>query len=358
MRLSQVALLIIVIALIAILIFPGRQILGFRIPTLGAILRQVAPGEEEAPPTCKDFDFTQLMPTSWDFLRVDPLNIDGDDETECLVIFRYDKTPHGFGGPLGGAIYDPQPNRDPRNLATEFPFRPSAYIAYQLLPRHGGMGFLGEEFRGQERPRVDVYDVDGDGVNELVIRGYSGYDRPTSLAIFEWVTREKGYRVMTSYMDAPLWGDAGIVVQPEPPNGPIAQVIVRQRLYDPPYYARSQLASRMVYSWDATTNLLYQTDSSLDFAFGRPQGAETSGQQSYPVMYPEEALLAYYDEGEVEIISLLGGKEAEGVGIVDAEVIVKVEEGGTRTDKWTLVKLPISQVGEMTRWELHLRQEG
>ena len=182
--------------------------------------------------------FRQLVPDAWSIEKVEEVDVDGDGEVEWLVIYRYDKSPEGFGGPLGGVVYDRQPDRSPENLATPGPYRPSILVAYHLLPAAGGRGYLGENLGGEETPwpRVATYDANDDGKKELVILGYSFPGFPTSLAMFRWVGKEEGYDVMihAEGEDADvLWGDAGIELKPSFGQGPMKTAIVRSRLYHP-----------------------------------------------------------------------------------------------------------------------------
>jgi hypothetical protein len=321
------------------------------------------PGVDQPP------DFHEVIPAEWTIQYMQRLNIDHDSEEEWLLIYRYDKAARGFGGPLGAVIYDPQPDRSPANLATPTAYRPSSYIPYHLEPRHGGKGYVGERAGSGAvswSRIVQVYDVQGDGRDELVLQGYSGYtDFPTSLAIFEWVDKAQGYRLMTSSFEEVLWGDGGIevdrqtITQPDGTTtyGPIEQVILRRRLYEPFYYARSQLCRRIVYTWDGIKAALEPADYSLDFCFGRPRDPDDPegdpyppGLNSYRVWYPEEALLANYPDGQVSDISLPASGEVG--SIVDAVAVVKIGGGKTMKASWRLMRQTSGKVREMTWWDL------
>ena len=303
-------------------------------------------------PTPSAPNFRQLVPDAWSIEKVEEVDVDGDGEVEWLVIYRYDKSPRGFKGPLGGVIYDRQPNRSPENLAATEPYRPAILVAYQLLPAAGGRGYLGENLGGEETPwpRVEEYDTNGDGENELVILGCSAANCPTSLAIFRWVDKERGYQNMihAEGEDADvLWGDAGVQVEPSPDQGPIQRVIVRSRLYHPYWYFRSRLGRRIVYEWDASQTKLEKRSESIDFVFGRPQGAEQPKQKEYPVAYPEAAVLAYYEDWHVkDIVILQENKDM-------AQVKVRVIVGDQLVDDiCSLIRTASENVRDVTKWEV------
>jgi hypothetical protein len=343
-----------------------RRFKGYATITVAQVTGRDAPAlpGEDRPPS-----FEEVIPAEWTIHYLQPLNIDHDSEQEWLLIYRYDKAPRGFGGPLGAVIYDPQPDRSPANLATPTAYRPSSFIPYHLEPRHGGKGYTGERAGSGSLPWsriVQLYDVEGDGWDELVLQGYSGYtDFPTSLAIFEWVDKAQGYRLMTSPFEEVLWGDGGIEIQRQrieqadgtTIEGPIEQVIVRRRLYEPFYYARSQLCRRIAYTWDGIKSSLQPVDYSLDFCFGRPTDPDSPegdpyppGLNSYRVWYPEEALLANYSEGLVSDISLPASGETG--AILDAVAMVKLADGEIFKVSWRLMRQTSGQVREMTYWDL------
>ena len=316
----------------------------------GCGLRDLLRGQTT--PTPSTPDFSQLVPDDWTIEKVETVDIDGDGEEEWLVIYRYDQSPRGFGGPLGGVIYDRQPDRSPENLATPEPYRPSTLVAYHLLPAKGGRGYLGENVGGEDKPWPEVgeYDANGDGKKELVIRGYSAPGFPTSLAIFRWVDKERGYQPMIhaegQNADV-LWGDAGIELEPDFKQGPIKRVIVRSRLYAPYWYLRSRLGRRVVYEWDDSKANLEKKSESIDFVFGRPQGAEQPKQKQYPVAYPEAAVLAYYEDFRIEEIVSVQQDEDE------AQVKVRLTVNGQLVeDVCSLTRISTGKVKDVAKWEV------
>lgn len=303
-------------------------------------------------PTPSIPDLSKLVPDAWTIEKKVEVDVDGDGEVEWLVIYRYDKSPRGFGGPLGGVVYDRQPDRSPENLATPEPYRPAILVAYHLLPAAGGRGYLGENLGGEKTPwpRVATYDVNGDGKNELVILGYSFPGYPISLAIFRWVDKERGYEVMihAEEEDADvLWGDAGVELKPAFGQGPIERVIVRSRQYHPYWYLRSQLGRRVVYEWDASQTKLEKKSESIDFVFGRPQGAAQPKQKQYPVTYPEAAVLAYYEDWRIkDIVAVQENKD-------EAQVKVRLIVGDQLVeDVCSLTRKSTGKVKDVAKWEV------
>ncbi len=297
-------------------------------------------------------DFSHLIPDAWTIEKVEEVDVDGDNEVEWLVIYRYDKSPGGFGGRLGGVVYDRQPDRSPEDFATLEPYRSAILVAYHLLPAAGGRGYLGENVGGEGKPwpRVEAYDVNGDGESELVILGYSFPGFATSLALFRWVDKKRGYEAMfhAEGGDADmLWGDAGIELEPAFGQGPIKMAIVRSRLYHPYWYLRSQLGRRVVYEWDASQTKLEKRSESIDFVFGRPEGAKQPKQKQYPVAHPEAAVLAYYEDWRVkDIVSV---QEKDSGTQVNVRVIA---DGQLVEDVCSLTRKSTGKVKDVTKWEV------
>lgn len=358
-RLLQIALLV-ALGFVVYFVFRGEGLgtivsrLGYYLGAAAAVVTGRAPPTpqpSEAPP-----DFRQVIPEGWAIERIEPVNVDGDSETEWLLIYRYDQTKQGFGGPLGGVIYDPQPDRDPAELAAQIPYRPSSYIPYQLLPRYGGTGYLGERVRSGNPawPIVQTYDADGDGQPELEIQGFSGYDFPTYFSVFKWTGDTGGYLTMIQPPEEVIWADAGIDVQVKETTGedgqtvlgPIESVTARRQLLTPVYYFRSQLCRRIVYRWNGIRTALRPADYSLDFCFGRPAGATQPGLFRYAVFYPEEALLAHYEDGLVEEISV----PVTGQDQITIDAIVRTKHAGEM--HWQLIRESEGGVAEMTVWRM------
>lgn len=168
----------------------------------------------------------------------------------------------------------------------------------------------------------------------------------------------------TSPFGEVLWGDGGIDVEREmitrsdgtTEQGAIEQVFVRRRLFEPFYYARSQVCRETTYTWDSSRTALNADEHSLTFCFGRPidpNGEDNKpyapGLDSYHVWYPEEALLAFYRNGQVAEIILAASGERR---IVDAIVQVKDSSHQITNVNWRLTRQSTGDVGKMTAWEL------
>lgn len=354
----MVILSVVLLAAVILVVQPDRLPIDFH---------AIAGEQPEEPDICASA--TQLVPQNWlvEWTLVE--NTDGDSESECIVVYRYDRALGGFGGPLGVLIYDPQPDRSPGGLATQQPYRPASFIPYLLMPRQGGQGYFGEQAGNSVSwsEMVRVYDVEGDGQDEVVLRGYSGYTQfPTTVSIFEWTGPEQGYRLMTSPSRDILWGDAGIDIireQVEQPDGTTTQgqiqhVFVRKRLFNPYYYARSQICYEAFHTWDSTGETLHKVDriSGLAFCFGRPIDPDSPdnepyppGRTSYQVWHPEEAVLASYPDRRVVGMMLTGSGERDRVEVI---AHVKDTNGGVRNEDWLLRRTSSGNVGEMFTWEL------
>lgn len=365
-------MVIIVVVIVIVAVLGGRCFGEICIPDLinlgdlfGSVLRATGQAPE-GEPECPQFQnaFPQLLPDTWTLQRVQSINIDGDNEKECLAVYQYNAGGGAFGGPLGGVVYDPQPDRDAtKNLATPIPYRPAAYIPYHLLPREDGKGFLSER-TGDWAQMIQVYDANGDTFNELVFLGFSGYGFPAYLSVFKWQDRQAGYRLMTSpvpgeTIGGPLWGDAGVTIKRETrtdeggnqtETGPIEKVTVKTRPSQPFWYFRSQLCYAKIYRWNAARTFLEQQDYYLTFCFGRPNNVETR-RDDYFLWYPEEALLAWYEDGEVREISI----PAYPVGDT-LQAVVTLRQGSRQQwlATWKLRENTDGQVANMTFWHLEM----
>jgi hypothetical protein len=361
---------------------------GDLIGKLRSIPQQISGKKPVEQPNFQDF-----VPTEWTIESTSKVNLDGDAEPEWLLLYRYGQTKFGFGGPIGGVVYDLMPDRVPANLATPMPNRPSAYIPYHLLPRQYGQSYLADR-----EAKAEVYDVQCDQHNELVVLGYGAFnDRPTILSIFQWSGPLEGYRLMTSAYGGALNGDAGIEIDRYKVNdrsgqqvdGPIKDVTVWQRLYEPPYYARSQIAQRTVYEWTPPINNLdpcrpwpYFTPTpppspppplrptptftptptfvrtlrpvtqTLDFAFGPPQGADEPKRDIYPVTFPEQAVLAWYGSDRVVSLSMPTGTSLRDAVDIVAVVRARDDPRLLVPVTWRVTQESTGAVRDTTTWRL------
>lgn len=115
-------------------------------------------------------------------------------------------------------------------------------------------------------------------------------------------------------------------------------------IYKPIYYLRSQLCRTIVYTWDIQ-GTLQAVDSSIDFASGRPEGASEPNRFVYLVTYPEEAVLAYYPEGQVEEI-------IDVTPLGEQPILVKVKIKGNEEVMWRLVREDKWGTEEIPAWRL------
>lgn len=365
---SLLRILLVVLAVGALLYLVAGRRLGA--PSVADLLERAQPW----PVQCRGVP--AIVPTPWVVENMVAADADGDDEEECVVIYRYDHTPRGFGGVQGGVVYDPQPDRSPANLETPVPFRPSAFIPYPLLPRGGGQGYLGENLGDPKNPHpiVDAYNADGDlkDTPELVIQGYSGYGFPTYLAIFRWANKQQGYcsaiGPANHCFETPMiFADAGFDIEREEitkPDGTktlgnISRVFARRRVYDRPHYARSQLALQTEYVWGEGSILLPVPlsedkdlpDERVVFAFGRPSQAQEPGLFEYVVMHPEAAVLAHYRDGQVMEIH----PPEENLSHPEAPVLVlvKVKRGDAQAlETWFATRVSTGKVRDSVIWRL------
>lgn len=365
-------LIVVAVIVLIILALLGGQCFGSicipHVVDLGTMFGSILGSAAESPPSeaeCPQFQsaFPQLLPDTWTLQHVESINIDGDGEKECLAIYQYNAGNGAFGGPLGGVVYDPQPDRDPRNMATSVPYRPAAYVPYHLLPREDGKGFLSER-TGDWSQMIHVFDADGDTFNELVIQGFSGYGFPTYLSIFKWQNKETGFRLMTSpvpgdTVGGALWGEAGVEIKRatrtdeegnEVETGPIQKVLVKTRPSEPFWYFRSQLCYAKVYRWNTAKTILEQQDYYLTFCFGRPDGVQTR-QDEYALWYPEEALLAWYEDGEIKEIEIPRHPVGD---TLQATVTLRQNSQQRWLATWKLRENTDGTVGRMTFWYLEM----
>lgn len=330
-------------------------------------------GESRGEAQCPQFPdaFPQLLPDSWVFRHVQTINIDGDEESECLVLYQYDSGggPDG-GGPIGGVVYDPQPDIDPQRLERDVPWRPATWVPYHLYPRKNGQGFLSERQGGANwSSMVDTYDADGRGGQELVFHGYSGYSFPTYLSIFRWEGPEVGYRPL---IDSPpeeilggtLHGQTGVVIRRETHtdsegnvvSGQIERVVVKERPTEPFWYFRSLLCHARVYGWNWQSGRLeYQNDYYLTYCFDRPNDLPF-GDSQYSVWHPEQAIMAHYHEGEIKEIRLTRpyapDNRQRAIAVLRQNSLQKWEAQAEWHQKWEATEDTSGKVAEMTYWTI------
>lgn len=217
-----------------------------------------------------------------------PVNIDGDADAEWLYFFRYDSAQGQANGPIGGIIYDAQPDAEI--------LQPAAfYVPYRLLPdwREGkGQGFLGETSVSWSQAWIDPTDQ-SKPANELVVVGYSAGNVATRLSLFRWLDRDRGYGV------AHFLGNYAVQTLPadRQPGVLIDQVVTLNGLND-----RSRLCQRVVYT--------RQGDATASFSASKPAIVFCQGGVPEQPTYPEAVVLAWLLGGQSEQLVLAGQNDA------------------------------------------------
>lgn len=278
---SGLFFVIIVIALLIILVLLLRQ---------RGLLGSPAAKEAQIP-----IELRKIIPAGWEPLAGQPqaCDLDGDGETEWLVLYRYDATavPDIYGDRknlvpfklIGGVVFDAQANRLPQELGNLSPYRPALLVPYKLLPdfyADKGQGYLGENnvrfylysSAEQERSRT----ARACRAEEFYFLGYSYLPLPTRLSIFRWAGPQVGYRgvhfVGNAHVDAEGVTDG---------SKPVTRVTTYNRLEN----HRSVLCEVKVFDRTEPGALNFEPNPdkfTIDFCFGTP---------SDPV-YPEAVLIA------------------------------------------------------------------
>lgn len=321
-----------------------------------------------------------VIPADWEpqDKRLPTVSIDGDDEEEWLLIYRYDSAQEGRG-PIGGVIYDAQVDISPHQLGVRIPYRSAFLVPYKLLPDTypgKGQGYLADLRVGAP----EQADTDGDGKpDELIIKGY-GHDPQTitRLSIFRWVDKERGYAVEHFH------GDGGITPVDRNKDGVFEEIVVKERLHD-----RSQLCRRRVYRRQGSDH--YKVDSpTLVFCYGRPEHPfypegvvlafllSSQGERDEEVRRPEvepglmtsqgrrtAGALGLHQVGSFRVLQLTypgvafsSGKEAveehrELRGMEQIEVWTEVMVGNDRRSyAWWVVNTSSQEVGKDTIWRI------
>ncbi len=274
------AIILIVLVLILVLLLRQRGLLG-------ALTSQQA----QIP-----IELRKIIPDSWTPLDGQPqaCDLDRDDETEWLVLYRYDNSAvtnvyAARGGQvgyslIGGVVYDAQVNRVPQALGNLSPYRPALLVPYKLLPDYylgKGQGYLGETdvkfYPYAPGQRADRRATTQCRAEELYFLGYSYLPLPTRLSIFRWRNPQEGYQgvhfIGNARVDAPGATD---------PATPVTEVTTYDRLAN----HRSLLCEvrRFERSGELEElNFIEKTSGfTIDFCFGTPND---------PV-YPEAVLVA------------------------------------------------------------------
>jgi len=192
--------------------------------------------------------------------------------------------------------------------------------------------------------------MNDDGKKELVILGYSAPDFPTSLAVFHWVDKGRGYQAMihggrrARTCSGAMPGSSS--------NQPLAKGPPKESPSDAGSIIRigisaASLADASFMGGMPTKRSRRRSPNALIFAFGWPEGASKPGEGAYPVAYPEATALAYYEQGQVQKIATLREDKNE------AQVTVKVIVDGQLVEQiCELTRTSTGRVKDVARWEV------
>lgn len=313
----------------------------------------------------------QNLPEDWHLMTDNALvsgfqsvNIDGDEEFEYLLFYRYDAAPDTSNGPIGGIIYDGQQDTSVYNPETSIPIplQPLAFfVPYRLLPDWTpgkGQGYLGDssvtwEMTPNDDPLIDFQP-------ELVVIG-SDAGGANRLSLFRWLGVTQGYGV--SYFQGsfsvttPGW-EAGS-------DQRIDKVVTLDAFTD-----RSKLCKRTEWTRQGTSALFNPTPQTVVFCLGAVPEQPT---------YPEAVVLAWLmtrdakfvmsEETQNQLVQLVptdpqqivsfaypGEASISGTGsetvsqmIVESTIVL---QGVQQTIRWRLLEDWASDGGGTTRWRI------
>ncbi|MCD6290076.1 MAG: hypothetical protein J7M34_06190 [Anaerolineae bacterium] len=229
---------------------------------------QFASDEEENPSL--PIHLEEILPVGWKPIHeLATINIDGDQPSEWLLLFRYDQ------GLVGAVIYNAQADLSAYQNGTPLPPQIAALLVpYTLLPNPENDQAIG--YIGDTDAQYKVVDSNHDGKDDtLLLLGYR-HGVPTKLTMAWWDSLAKRYRVTqvvgddTLQFDKPkYWTTEGV---------PLRAVATRHRRND-----RSDLCTEKRYRVDFSQHRFISEYSSLTFCRGVPPE---------PV-YPEATVLSF-----------------------------------------------------------------
>jgi hypothetical protein len=170
-----------------------------------------------------EVEFEQILPVGWEAVGGwQPVNLDGDEAGENLLLFQFDS------GQIGALIYDAQ-------------LAPTVSQAYWLLPRYfDDQGELGQGViapPGTSAGDVSLYEADGENpTRELLVRGGN-----THLTFVWWKAETESYGVSQLFAPGGFGGPDWETWRRSP--SPIQTIVGFHPLED--YRARSYIC-RMV----------------------------------------------------------------------------------------------------------------
>lgn len=304
------------------------------------------------------------LPADWQPLTDDdtlegfqPINIDGDADVEWAYFFRYDSSQDQSNGPIGGIVYDAQPNAND--------LQPAAYyVPYRLLPdwREGkGQGYLGERTVSWSQAWIDASDQQ-QPANELVVMGYSAGSIPTRLSLFRWLDRGRGYGV------AHFQGNFAVQMLPSDrqPGVLIDQVVTLNNLND-----RSRLCQQVYYT--------RQSSSTANFTASLPAIVFCQGGTPVQPTYPEAVVMAWLLGGQSDTLVVEGQNDAlkavldgtvqrvvsvdypgaaaapsvgvDAVSVMAVQTVVETEDGSLNI-QWNLLERRPTETDKTSRWRI------
>lgn len=304
------------------------------------------------------------LPADWQPLTGDdtlvgfqPISIDGDADKEWLYFFRYDSAQEQSNGPIGGIIYDAQPNADVLQPAAFF-------VPYRLLPdwREGkGQGYLGERTVAWSQAWIDPKNQ-AESANELVVVGYSAGDVPTRLSLFRWLDQGRGYGV------AHFQGNFAVQMLPSDrqPGALIDQVVTLNSLND-----RSRLCQQVLYT--------RQGSATATFSPSLPAIVFCQGGMPVQPTYPEAVVLTWLLGGQSDTLALPGQNDAlkavldgtvqrvvsidypgsaaapevgvDAVSVMAVQTVVETEDGSLNI-QWNLLERRPTETDKTSRWRI------
>jgi len=256
-----------------------------------------------SPPRCNG-DYRGLVPAGWTFISQTPLETDGSEPAECVVLYRFDPQKEATRrSPVDGVVYR-QGHGKPR------------WIYPHLLDPPDNF-YLGE---GQVSPRVDQA-LSGSPEPELIIEDRDSQGTLVQASLFGWHDTKKdqpdveptanvdvmGYRPLGLFQ-----GNAGVTIERD-------KVTLLVRRQD----SRSQLADRMLYEPRPDKKSYYTDTLKLPAPSEQEIVCLTLGDDPTSSPYPEKTVVAFYqrikDDAKLEPLltqeardQIKGGKLAYG----------------------------------------------
>lgn len=280
-----------------------------------------------------------LLPTAWQPVGGTFINVDGDEDLECLVTYRYNISDSGQAQ-LGGVVFDAQASAEqPSNLVSYslLPWTNSPFNAGSPVP---GSSANGTGYLGDKTAEVRLYDTGTDGKpDELGILGTDASgNNSTTFSLYRW--NGDGYRLIGYFH-----GDARVEIVDPPPfitatnyyRGAVTTVRTFDRLND-----RSGLA--VVKQYDRKGQTYEYRSNWVDFSNGRP------AQTCY---FPEgQTLIYYHDRGRAVFDLRLASEDDTTRHATVCAGVWELFSGQWRRYVATveLEKTPASAVGACDQW--------